>query len=197
MAKAKIPVSINGLEFDALMDEDRSLEATVPEYTVEEGYTISDSIILGAEKLSMTLFVTNTPVTWAKRHGTKSSRVANVISKLEKMYFARTPVTIVTSEKTYSNMAIESLNFKKSLDTGYSREIPISFKKIRTTKASTTTIPASYGKSGTSGASGGSAGTSSGSGGSNNNSGSNNNGGNSGDKGSILWNIANSAGLLP
>lgn len=191
MAKAKIPVNINGLEFDALIDEDRSLEATVPEYAVEEGYTISDSIILGAEKLSMTLFVTNTPVTWAKRHGTKASRVANVISKLEQMYFARTTVTIVTSEKTYTSMAIESLNFKKSLETGYSREIPISFKKIRTTKATTTTIPASYGKSGTSGASGGTAGTSTGSSGSSN-SGSDS----SSDKGSILWNIANSAGLL-
>lgn len=196
MPKAKIPVSINGLEFDALIDEDRSLEATVPEYTVESGFTISDSVILGAEKLSMTLFVTNTPVTWAKRHGSNPSRVANVISKLEQLYFGRSPVTIITTDKTFTNMAIESIRFKKTLETGYSREIPISFKKIRVSKATTTTIPDSYGKSGTSGASGGTAGTSTGSGGGGG-SGSDGADSGSGDKGSILWNIANSAGLLP
>lgn len=190
MAKAKVPVTINGLEFDALISEERTLEATVPEYTVETGFSVSDTIILGAEKLSMTLYVTNTPVTWQKRHGTSQSRVSNVCSRLEQMYFNRTLVTIVTSEKTYRNMAIESIGFNKSLETGYAREIPISFKKVQKTSATTTTIPDSYGKSGTTGASGGTAGTSSGSSSSSSDSSSD-----STDKGSILWNIGNSLGL--
>lgn len=61
MARAKQPVSINGIEFDALIDESRTLEATVPEYSVESGFSVSDAIILSPEKLDMTLFVTNTP----------------------------------------------------------------------------------------------------------------------------------------
>lgn len=191
MAKARVPVTINGLEFDALISEERTLEATVPEYTIETGFSVSDTIILGAEKLSMTLYVTNTPVTWQKRHGTSQSRVSNVCSRLEQMYFNRTLVTIVTSDKTYRNMAIESISFSKSLETGYAREIPISFKKVQKTSATTTTIPDSYGKSGTTGASGGTAGTSSGSSGS-----STGGSGNSKDKGSILWNIGRSIGLL-
>lgn len=191
MAKAKVPVTINGLEFDALISEERTLEATVPEYTIETGFSVSDTIILGAEKLSMTLYVTNTPVTWQKRHGTSQSRVSNVCSRLEQMYFNRTLVTIVTSDKTYRNMAIESISFSKSLETGYAREIPISFKKVQKTSATTTTIPDSYGKSGTTGASGGTAGTSSGSSGS-----STGGSGNSKDKGSILWNIGRSIGLF-
>ena len=69
MARAKQPVSINGIEFDALIDESRTLEATVPEYSVESGFSVSDAIILSPEKLDMTLFVTNTPVTWYNRHG--------------------------------------------------------------------------------------------------------------------------------
>lgn len=191
MAKARVPVTINGLEFDALISEERTLEATVPEYTIETGFSVSDTIILGAEKLSMTLYVTNTPVTWQKRHGTSQSRVSNVCSRLEQMYFNRTLVTIVTSDKTYRNMAIESISFSKSLETGYAREIPISFKKVQKTSATTTTIPDSYGKSGTTGASGGTAGTSSGSSGS-----STGGSGNSKDKGSILWNIGRSIGLF-
>lgn len=202
MAKAKRPVSINGIEFDALISESRTLEATVPEYSVESGFSVSDAIILSPEKLEMTLFVTNTPVTWLGRHGSNQSRVDTVVKQLEELYYAGEPVTIVTSDATYVNMAIESLSISKSLETGYAREIPISFKKIRITSAKTTTIPASYGKSGQSGASAGTANTSKGSGGSGSSgksgSGSSGSGGSgSGNsKSSILYSAATSAGLL-
>lgn len=198
MAKAKQPVSINGIEFDALIDETRTLEAAVPEYAVEKGYMVSDSIILSPEKLAMTLFVTNTPVTWRTRHGINPGRVAEVVKKLEELYFAKEPVKIVTSDAVYTNMAIESLTISKTFEVGYAREIPIAFKKIEVTKIATTTIPDSYGKSGTTGASGGSANTSSGSSGGSGASGSSGSGDSGGDSdGSILWNIANSAGLIP
>lgn len=155
MGKATQPVSINGLEFDALIDESRTLEATVPEYSVESGFSVSDSVILNPEKLSMTLFVTNTPVTWYRRHGASPTRVDNVVKQLEELYFAKEPVTIVTSDATYTSMAIESITISKSLEIGYARQIPISFKKIRVTTAKTTTIPDSYGKSGATAASAG------------------------------------------
>ena len=191
MANAKRPVSINGLEFDALIDESRTLSATVPEYAVEGGYSVSDAIIFSPEKLSMTLYVTNTPVTWKSRHGTSTARVQNVISKLEQMYFDGEPVTIVTSEKTYSNMAIESIGFSKNAETGPSREIPISFKKINKTSAKTTSIPASYGKSGASNAAAGTASTSTASSGTTSSSKSND-----GTKSSILYSVASSIGLI-
>ena len=159
MGKATQPVSINGLEFDALIDESRTLEATVPEYSVESGFSVSDSVILNPEKLSMTLFVTNTPVTWYRRHGASPTRVDNVVKQLEELYFAKEPVTIVTSDATYTSMAIESITISKSLEIGYARQIPISFKKIRVTTAKTTTIPDSYGKSGATAASAGTAST--------------------------------------
>lgn len=205
MARAKQPVSINGIEFDALIDESRTLEATVPEYSVESGFSVSDAIILSPEKLDMTLFVTNTPVTWYNRHGGSQNRVDSVVKQFEELYYAGEPVTIVTSDATYSNMAIESITFSKSTEVGYAREIPISFKKIRVTSAKTTTIPDSYGKSGATGASAGTASTSSGSsgggssgggsgGGSGSGSGSSGSNGNS--KSSILYSAANSMGLM-
>lgn len=199
MAKATQPVSINGLEFDALISESRTLEATVPEYSVEDGFSVSDAIILSPEKLEMTLYVTNTPVTWYARHGGDQSRVDSVVKQLEELYYAGEPVTIVTSDATYTNMAIESLTISKSLETGYAREIPISFKKIRVTTAKTTSIPDSYGKSGTTAASAGTASTTqsssgSSSGSSSNSGSSNSNSGNS--KSSILYSAASSMGLL-
>ena len=206
MGKATQPVSINGLEFDALIDESGTLEATVPEYSVESGFSVSDSVILNPEKLSMTLFVTNTPVTWYRRHGASPTRVDNVVKQLEELYFAKEPVTIVTSDATYTSMAIESITISKSLEIGYARQIPISFKKIRVTTAKTTTIPDSYGKSGATAASAGTASTSTGSSGGGSGSGSGSGGGSSGaggssgsngnSKSSILYNAASSIGLI-
>lgn len=210
MAKAKQPVTVADIEFDALIDSDQTLEAQVPEYAVETGYSVSDGIIFGAEKLSMTLFVTNTPVTWYSRHGSDQSRVDTVCKKLEELYYKAEPITIVTSDETYTDMAIESISIRKTLETGYAREIPISFKKVRKTSAKTTTIPDSYGKSGATAKSAGTASTttansgastagaggssSSGSGSSSGfESGSSNNGNS---KSSILYSAASSMGLL-
>lgn len=206
MARAKQPVSVNGIEFDALISQTDTMEATVPEYTVEDGFVVSDAIILNPEKLDMVLYITDTPVTWYSRHGSGQDRVETIVKQLQELYFTAEPTTVVTSAKSYTNMAIESLSIAKSLEIGYAREVSISFKKIRVTSAKTTTIPDSYGKSGTtqasagtastsSGSSGGSSGSGSGSGGGSSGSGSNS-GSSGGSKSSILYSAANSIGLI-
>lgn len=206
MARAKQPVSVNGIEFDALISQTDTLEATVPEYTVEDGFVVSDAIILNPEKLDMVLYITDTPVTWYSRHGSGQDRVETIVKQLQELYFTAEPTTVVTSAKSYTNMAIESLSISKSVEIGYAREVSISFKKIRVTSAKTTTIPDIYGKSGTtqasagtastsSGSSGGSSGSGSGSGGGSSGSGSNS-GSSGGSKSSILYSAANSIGLI-
>lgn len=206
MARAKQPVSVNGIEFDALISQTDTLEATVPEYTVEDGFVVSDAIILNPEKLDMVLYITDTPVTWYSRHGSGQDRVETIVKQLQELYFTAEPTTVVTSAKSYTNMAIESLSISKSVEIGYAREVSISFKKIRATSAKTTTIPDSYGKSGTTQASAGTASTSSGSSGGSSSSGSGSGGGSSGSgsnsgssggsKSSILYSAANSIGLI-
>lgn len=202
MARAKQPVSINGLEFDALISEDRGFEATVPEYAVESGFSVSDSIIIGAETLSMILFVTNTPVTWYHLHGADQGRVDRVCKQLEEMFYNAEPVTIVTSDRTYTSMAIENMTISKSMEVGYAREIPLSFRKIRVTQVASTTIPDSYGKSGATGSQAGTANTTSaksgsGSGsGSDSGSGSGSGGGSGESKSSVLYSLAHNVGLI-
>lgn len=199
MARAKQPVSIDGIEFDALMDQSTDYEAQVPEYPTEKGFSVSDNITLKAESISMTLYVTDTPVTWKNRFGSGAGRVDSVVKRLEQLYFAKKVITVVTSDAVYDSMVITNFSIAKSADSGYAREIPISLKKIIVTETNTVSIPDSYGKSGTTGASAGSANTGSGSSGSGGGSGSGSSGSNnkdSGSNGSILYNVANSAGLL-
>lgn len=192
MSKARQPVSVAGIEFDALISESRTYEANVPEYAVESGVMVSDDIILGSEKLDMTLFLTDTPVTWRGHAG--RGRVEAVVQQLEELYYSKSPVTVVTSEKTFTSMAITSITISKSFETGYAREIPISFQKIRVTATNTTSIPASYGRSGKTQAAAGTANTSgSGSAAGTRSSGSS---GRKGSKSSILYGAAKGIGLI-
>lgn len=158
MARAKTPVSVGGIEFDALISSEYTMESTLPEYAVETGFSITDAIILKPETLSMVLFVTDMPVTWYGRHS-GGNRANTVAKQLESLYFSRSTVTVSTTDRTYTNMAIESLKISRSTENGYALEVPITFRKIRTTSAKTTTIPSSYGKSGSTGSSAGTAGT--------------------------------------
>ena len=76
------PVSIAGIEFDALIEETKTLSATVPVYPVENGFPVSDTIILDPLRIQMTLYVTNTPVTWLYRHGSSKERVRRICEAL-------------------------------------------------------------------------------------------------------------------
>lgn len=203
MGKAKQPVSINGVEFDALIDSDEGYEAQVPEYPTEKGFSVSDNITLKPETLNMTLFVTDTPVTWKNRHGGGPGYTEGIVAQVKALYFAKQPVTVTTSEMVYENMAITNLNIKKSAEVGYACEIPISLKKIIVTESATVTIPDSYGKSGATGASAGTAnttaaskGSGSGGGSAGGSSGGSSKGSNKQGGGSILYNAASGFGLL-
>lgn len=202
--RAKQPVSINGIEFDALINQSESYEAQVPAYPVESGHEVVDDIITSSLVLSMTLYLTDTPVSWRTRHQ-ETGRIEIVEARLRELFFERQPVTVTTTDATYENMAITAISFSKSAEVGYAREIPITMAQISVTETQTATIPDSYGKSGSTKSSAGPANTSSGSSGSSG-SGTSGRKGSSGsasgsDKsdggGSILYNLANSMGLLP
>lgn len=160
MARNMQPVSVWGIEFDALMDETKNMTSTIPEYPVEEGFPVSDTIINDPLSVSMTLYLTNTPVTWLYRHGTSNDRVNQICDMIQRKWFDKQLTKIVTSDTIYTNMGITSISIKKSTDTGYAREISISAKKVRVTKRKTVNIPAYVLKAGESMANAGKASTS-------------------------------------
>jgi len=190
MARATQPVSIDGITFDALIASSEPWESDVPSYPVEDGFEVSDAIILRPLTLSMTLFLTNTPVTWRGINGAGPSRVQDVIGRLEDLYNTRTPVIVVTSDKSYEDMAIVLIELNKDKETGPSREIPITLQHIRVAEARTTTIPDEYGRSGDTGVNAGTANIT--------NSGTPSSGdtGGGGSRGSILHGLATGAGLF-
>ena len=156
MSKATIPASLGGVEFDCIISRERSYEADVPEYPVEDGYYVSDSILRKPMQLDITAFVTNMPVTWAKRHS-GSNRVKTITDALLDLYYAGELVSFVTPDKVYENMAITKLGIPEE-DYLNAVEISITLKEVTITSAETTTV-SSYDYSGSSSDSAGSTGT--------------------------------------
>lgn len=134
MARAKQPVSVGGIEFDALIDSEEGYEADVPEYPTEKGFSVSDTIVLKADTLSMTLYVTDTPVTWKDRTGSGPGKTEGVVRRLKDLYFSKQVLEVTTSDCVYSNMVITSMSIKKATDVGYAREIPIALRRSTSPK---------------------------------------------------------------
>lgn len=165
MARKNIkPVSVAGIEFDALIDEQKTLSATIPTYPVEEGFPVSDTIILEPLSIQMTLYVSNTPVTWLYRHGSSVDRVNKVCDRIESLWLDKKLVKVVTTEAIYTSMGITSITIKKSKEIGYAREISIQMQKVQITKRKTVTIPSYVLKAGETMANAGTASTSNSSG---------------------------------
>lgn len=198
------PVSVAGIEFPAMLDETQTFTSDIPEYPVETGFVISDNITLQPMELPLTLLLSDTPLTWRGRVRSMSE----VESMLKELYFSKTPFTVVTPSGTFESMGITSMQIKRSSENGYNKEVSLSLKQINVTATKTASIPDSYGKSGATGANAGTASTSAGStstgggssgGGSGSSSGSGGSGGSISGKqssGSILYNVASSAGLI-
>lgn len=156
MSKATIPASLGGIEFDCIISRERSYEADVPEYPVEDGYYVSDSILRKPMTIDITAFVTNMPVTWLKRHS-GNNRVKSVTDSLIELYLSGELVKFVTPDKVYENMAITKLSVPEE-DYLNAVEISISLKEVTITTADTMVV-SSYDYSGTSSDSAGSTGT--------------------------------------
>lgn len=142
------PVSIAGIEFDALIEEQKNMSATVPVYPVEDGFPVADTIVLEPISIQMLLYVTNTPVTFLHQFGNDTNRVNKVCEKLEELWFSRKLVKVVTPDAIYTDMGITNISIKKSKEIGYAREIAIQMQKVRTTKKKMAAIPSYVLKSG-------------------------------------------------
>lgn len=155
--RKKQPVSIWGIEFDALIDEQKTMSSKIPVYPVENGFPVSDTITNEPLSLSLNLYISNTPVTWLFRHGTSKDRVTMICNLIEKKWLEKNLTKIVTSDTIYTDMGITSIVIKKSSDIGYAREVSVTAQKVYITKKRTTVIPNYSLKSGKSKASAGKA----------------------------------------
>lgn len=198
MSKPKRPVKIDGIEFDALISSSETYSADVPDYPCEAGYSVHDTIVTKPMELSLTLFLSNNPVTWYNRLGNNRDRVQVVEEKLRELFASRKKFTVLTATDKFRNMCFTSVGINKEKGHGDGRGIDVTLKQVSITATTKTTVPASYGLSGESMSNAGSASTSSVGGGSGSSSSSSSSTGTSTseNKASLLYNAASNLGLM-
>lgn len=196
MSKPTRPVSIGGIEFDALITSSETLSADVPDYPCESGYSVHDTIVTKPTELSLTLFLSNNPVTWYNRLGNNVNRVQMVEEKLRGLFASRQVLTVMTATDKFRNMCITSVGISKSKENGNGRGIDVTLKQVNITNTRTTSIPASYGKSGSTMSNAGNAGTSGASKKGNTAESKTSEKSTSKEKASMLYNVATNYGLI-
>jgi hypothetical protein len=193
------PVSIGGVEFDVLVSSNETLAAEVPDYPVEDGFSVTDTIITKLKELNMTLYLSDNPVTWYNRLGSGPGRVQMVEGQLRSLFAERKLLTVLTSTDRYQNMCITSVGIEKTKENGSGRGISVSMKQVNITGRQTAGVPDTYGLGGASMGNAGTAGTGAASGTASQAAGSGkDSGGNSQSqkKASLLYNVASNIGIF-
>lgn len=159
MKKLKTPVTVGNVKFDVLMNESIERSAEVPQYPVEDGYKVSDAILISPLTISITALISNMPVTWKNKFKGQSHRTKTEVNKLIKLYEKKTPVSYYNRQKRYKNMAITSLSIPKTEEMTECVEISLTLQEVKVTKPKVIDIDASYMRSGTTGTYAGTAAT--------------------------------------
>lgn len=159
MKKLKTPVTVGNVKFDVLMNESIERSAEVPQYPVEDGYEVSDAILISPLTISITALISNMPVTWKNTFKGQSHRTKTEVNKLIKLYEKKTPVSYYNRQKRYKNMAITSLSIPKTEEMTECVEISLTLQEVKVTKPKVVDIDASYMRSGTTGTYAGTAAT--------------------------------------
>lgn len=129
-----IAVTLGGKQYEAMFDahidskEDYSIDT--PTYPIEKDFDTSISTLNHQIQLSMNLFLTPYPVTWASFFGRSIEAVKETLIR---MYWLHYPVTIRTQDETYEHMAIKSMTFKRSADTGDAYDVSMTFVHVKPT----------------------------------------------------------------
>lgn len=141
-----------------MIHHELQLENQIPDYPVEEGFSVQDTIIQNPKTLTLTVVVTNTPITF--REHASPNRVQEIAERFQELYKSRQLITVTSSKGVFQNMGITSISLPYDVSTKTSLEIPITLKEVLTTTAKTVAIPSEYGRGGDTGTTAGTASTS-------------------------------------
>lgn len=158
------------LSVDAVLEEQHSLKSRVTQYPIEDGGTISDHVYNEPEAVTLTGFITNTPVgsepATLVRFDTSlqlatglegfqafqppagyATAAEDGFQVLQRLRERRAPVTILSNLQRYENMVLTDLDIPRNAATGRAKDgqggtlkFTASFQRVRFVATETTTV---------------------------------------------------------
>lgn len=137
-----IPRSMGGLTFDAVFEEDHTLELEVTDNPVEVGVSITDHAFMKPYKLRLTAGVTNTPLTPKDDgFGTGDQRTREAFKKLEALMRTREPFDVQTGLRLYKNMICLSVNTSQAAESANALVFTADLREIIIVQTQAVTYP--------------------------------------------------------
>lgn len=137
----KNPTQVGLLKVDIVKSFEYTYDQDVTEHPVETGFEIADHIVNKPLKLTMTVGIASSPVTWFWKNGYGAKKFANGLQLLEEIRDKKEPVTIVRPEKKYDNMVMTSCRVSKQDSTKSIIYADLAFIQIVKVTTQTTAIP--------------------------------------------------------
>lgn len=160
---------IGTLQLDATINETHTINNQITTYPIEEGSNISDHIRQLPDEITMSCFVTNSPINILQESNARivkdatgkfsvkdlersivSNRVISAFEQLLAMSGRKIDgenidpngnITVVTGLRVYRNMAIVTISVPRNATTGDSLRFDITLRQIETISSETIILP--------------------------------------------------------
>lgn len=135
------------IELDAVLQEEHEWNAEVTSNPVEEGSPVTDHVIEQSDKLRVSGFVSNTPVTLSGSisqfltGGSSAPKTQDVFDLLHELLKLKQPMTVYTKYRIYDDMVMTSVNIPRSASNGEALEFTVEFVHIRKVETQLVDVP--------------------------------------------------------
>lgn len=149
-------IGLSSLTFDVIESEGHRMANDVSDYPVEGRENITDNILQRPAELTITAFISNTPINglidqvahFADRFLNGRKRTQEAFNQLLQLRDKRLPVTVATRYRVYEDMGITGVNIVRQPEDGESLTVDITFKHINIVKQQTGNVPPGLGSVG-------------------------------------------------
>lgn len=126
--------AIGEIVFDAAISECHNFAAKATTHPIEDGSSISDHVHTEPVTIQIDGIITNTPTSFLNELGGENL-VLKAFERVGSLFEEQKLVDVVTSHKTYKNMALESVSVRHDAQSSDALRLSCTAKQIKTTKS--------------------------------------------------------------
>ena len=137
-----VPATIGDMQVDCVVNHVTSFDSQVTEHPIEGGFVIADHVARQAMKLSVTVIITPTPVSYFRiMGGSNPDRLGEASAYFEQLHLAGEPITIVLPDRICENMVMTSCPLPRNVQNGFCYRLGLEFTHVTIVSQKTEEIP--------------------------------------------------------
>ena len=137
-----VPATIGDLQVDCVVDHITSFDSSVTEHPIEGGFVIADHVSRQPMKLSVTVIITPTPVSYFRiMGGSNPDRLGEASAYFEQVHLKGEPITIVLPDRICENMVMTSCPLPRNVQNGFCYRLGLEFSHVDIVSQKTEEIP--------------------------------------------------------